>query len=537
MSPRKHHPSVPIRGLMFDPARLTEREEFYFDLLEDLAGWGINTLLWHFVDDEGFVLKLDSHPELATPYAFSKAKMRRFIAAAGRLQIDVIPEVEALGHARFITSLPQYAHLADGGDVGFNAACPSHPDTLRLYEQIIGEVAELFDSPYLHAGLDEVNLSGCKRCDRRGRGRPGWWVYAQHAKKLHKIITGCGKRMIMWADHVEREPAMLKVLPKDIVLVHWQYTKVRPERIAPSLDAGFEVILAPALCHYGDVICPNADNFRNMDDMVALAARWRRRGVVGLVNTFWTSVRGLRDAYIPPIAYTGRMLSAGKAVPKIPFLRRFLRERFGLTDGNAARALWGVYQTPIRRAELKALLFDSPADIHAAINIACEDGFDRRVEALGRCAADLSAVGGSVKKRKAEFLATVSAARIAVACLGNAVHLRAAYEAYRRAEDLKDKGCEPAVAGVELDDAAGRLEHISRSVEAAFELARREWDRTRYKRDPKKGIWRIASTPCKADVLLGRLARCRSYSVKLAAEFRRAVSRYRRGGLFPGGLG
>jgi len=43
---------------------------------------------------------------------------------------------------------------------GFNAICPSHPETLEILSDIITEVADLFDSPYLHAGLDEVKGIG-----------------------------------------------------------------------------------------------------------------------------------------------------------------------------------------------------------------------------------------------------------------------------------------------------------------------------------------------------------------------------------------
>ncbi|MHC4718709.1 MAG: family 20 glycosylhydrolase, partial [Planctomycetota bacterium] len=50
-----------VRGIMVDPARLVERHEFYFDLLEQMAAWGLNTLWWHFDDDEGFMLALDGH--------------------------------------------------------------------------------------------------------------------------------------------------------------------------------------------------------------------------------------------------------------------------------------------------------------------------------------------------------------------------------------------------------------------------------------------------------------------------------------------
>jgi len=535
MSKTNQASGPPIRGLMFDPARLSERHEFYFDILPDLSRWGINTILWHFLDDEGFMLKLDAHPDLASRYAFTKAKMRRFIRAAGEVGIDVIPEVEALGHARCITSRSEYAHLADGSEVGFNAACPSHPDTLKLYREIIEEVADLFDSPYLHAGLDEVDLSGCPRCARRGRGKPHWWVYAEHARALHEIVTRCGKRMIMWADHVERARGLLRRLPRDIVLMHWQYRQVHPERIEPSLKARFEVILAPALCHHGDMIGPNAGNLRNMDDMLALARRWRRRGVLGLINTFWTSVRGLRDAYVPAIAYTGWMLQRDRALDKPAFCHRYLRERFGITDRAAARALWRMYRTPLHHTEMDALLFDSPADMHAAIRLAEEPSYAGRLRALKSAAEILEQTAHKARDHKAEFTAIVSAAKIAQISLAGGGRLRTALGAYRRAEALYDRGASPETVREPLQELVKALDRIHGGMEEATDLAETQWNRTRHRNDPKKHTRRIETTPCKADRLLGKLARCRAAAASLLRRTRQGVESYERTGRFPRG--
>jgi len=68
------------------------------------------------------------------------------------------------------------------------------------------EVAELFPSPHFHAGLDEAQLGDCPRCKRRGRGKLSWWVFVRHVLAIHKVVTGLGKRMVMWADSVEKHP-------------------------------------------------------------------------------------------------------------------------------------------------------------------------------------------------------------------------------------------------------------------------------------------------------------------------------------------
>jgi len=519
-----------IRGLMVDPARLVERHEFYFELIERMARWGFNTLWWHFSDDQGFALKLDGHPELATPYAFTKAKMRRLIRRAGELGIDVVPEVESLGHARYVTRLPRYAHLADGGKLGFNAMCPSHPDTLKLLREIIGEVAGLFQSPYVHAGLDEVSFGDCPRCTRRARGRPAWFLYAEHVKAVRDIVASLGKRMIMWADHVESEPALLKVIPKDVILAHWQYVGVDAKPIRRSLDAGFEVICAPAILHWQDVIQPNAGNFRNTEEMTIAAAKLAPRGVLGVVNTWWTTWRILRDAATPGIAFTGEVFSQAAPADRLGFMRRFVSDFFGLPSAPVARAMWRLHSLTLNASELNACLFDSPADVHALLTLAGSEGFDTRAAETGKCASDLRSAGKRVRSHRAEYDAITLAGGISSDCLDRGLRLREAYEAYRQAERLHDNGAERRRVAERLTDAAAALSATLKRLERLCAAVEKEWDRTRHPRDAKKANRNVETTPCGFDVLLGRMLRCRGFLRRLVANLRKGISTYRRTG-------
>ena len=526
-----------IRGVMADPARLIERHEFYFELLERMAEWGLNTLWWHFADDEGFMLKLSSHPEIAGPHAFSKAQMRRLIARAAELGIDVVPEVEALGHTRYITALPKYAELADGDPLAFNAICPSHRRTLPLLEEIIREVADLFPSRYFHAGMDEVDLGGCPRCRRRGRGRPKWWIYAPHARAVHSIVRSAGKEMIIWADHVEKDPAMLKVLPRDIIMAHWHYRQVRREPIRRSLAAGFRVIGCPAMCHSGDVIMPNQANFANMDAMTSFLSRLPRPGrpqgggVLGVVNTWWTIWRGLRDAYLPAVAYTGSMLDARSAIDKPAFMRRFAREFYGLTDAGAAGAMRELHALMIGRAELLACLFDSPAGMHDALKLAERDDFRRRGRRIDECTRTLRALARKPHRRRREFAALALAGTVAGLCCRRPVDLAAAFALYRQAKDAHDAGRPRVqVAGV-LQEAVSALRKMQGELGAVVRAVAAEWDRTRYANDAKKK--RLGRGD---DALLARLYQAERFGAELTRQLGRAIRQYPRTGRFPGGV-
>jgi len=530
-------PSRPlgIRGIMLDPARLTERHEFYFDTLGKLAEWGYNTLWWHFVDDEGFVLKLDSHPELATPYAFSKAETRRFVKAAKQVGIEVVPEVECLGHARYLTRLPQYAHLADGDAHAFNAVCPSHRDTVPLLTEIIEEVADLFDGEYFHAGLDEVNLSGCKRCRRRMAGRPAWRIFTDHTKKLHEVITGCGKRMIMWADHVEKAPAMLKALPKDIVLCHWHYGEVNANKVFErSLAAGFEIVGGCSMLRHRDVIQPKSRQLRNTEQMVATGRRLAGKGMLGAVTTWWTARRILRDTGLPIAAYTGHLLSGGVA-NRAAFFQRYVQKEFGVRSKAAGNALAALHDKTLNLTELLAVSMDSPADLVSAVAMAGQKDFAERAADVRRANDAISTVARKAKRNLDQAKALVLSGQVAEGLLTNALDLVEAHKFYSRAEFLKDRGYERSEVAQPLEEVAGILGKMVSRLSGLCKEVSSEWDRTRHPGDAKKAT-RDLSVPCPVDSLLGRQARSRKYLESLRRGLERGTKAYLKGGPFPTGL-
>jgi len=525
-----------IRGLMVDPARLMERHAFYFDLVERMADGGLNTLFWHFTDDEGFMLKLDSHPELAGPGAFGKAEMRRLLAKASDCGVQIVPEVESLGHARAITSLPQYADLADGGrEGGFNAICPSHPRTVPLLRQIIEEVAEVFPSRYFHAGMDEVNFAGCRRCARRSRGRPAWRLYADHLRAVHGIVTGAGKEMIVWADHVEADPAMLRALPRDVILAHWHYRDVPVEKIRRSVRAGFRVIGCPALCHSGDMVMPNAANFTNMDAMVSGLSALRPRGrVLGVMNTWWTSWRGLRDAYLPAVAYTGKILATRRPAGKAAFFRGHAREAFGLSGKGAGEAIRALHEDALGRDEVVAALFDSLADLHRAAVLAEQGRLTERGRRIAAATATLKKALRGARRRRDELAALVLAGEVMALCCRRVEQTGEALRLYEQAErrHVSDRAA-PGVAEC-LDAALDVVRAMRDELRPVCRAAAAEWNRTRYANDPKKWfkdpLWR------QWDSLLVRLAQAEKFSADLARDCRAAIAAYRRTGQLPGGV-
>jgi hypothetical protein len=65
-----------INGLLIDCARTIEKHGYYSRLVDFMDDWGMNTLLFHFTDDQGCAVVLPGFEKLASPNAFSAAEIR-----------------------------------------------------------------------------------------------------------------------------------------------------------------------------------------------------------------------------------------------------------------------------------------------------------------------------------------------------------------------------------------------------------------------------------------------------------------------------
>ena len=335
------------RALMLDLARLMDRQDGYRFWLPWLREWGYNTLHLHLTDDEGCALAFPRHPELASPGAFTAGQMRAFIAEARQYGLAVIPEIESLGHTKFITGHRRYTHLlarpprgVKGHPWGFNALLPEHPESRRVLADLFRDTAEIFDHEVIHAGLDEVDLS------RLGGGSgPDWEPFARHAAWVHEAIRLLGRRPAMWADHVVAAPEMARAFKRDVLMVDWHYEAgVKADSLDMLGKLGYEVWAAPATMWWGDRVLTNPASLANVRNFTGHALR-RRKTVSGMVNTVWCPYRHLPGAMDWPIAWAGHVFAAREEDPG--YGRHFCRSFYGLPAseaGHAAEALLRLHQ-------------------------------------------------------------------------------------------------------------------------------------------------------------------------------------------------
>ncbi len=220
----KDEPSLGWRGTHLDVARQFYGTAEVSRFLKILAWNKLNRFHWHLSDDEAWRLEIDAYPELTRIGAwrghglplppllgsgperaggyYSKASVREIVALAGRVGIQVIPEIDVPGHCyAMLLAIPELRDPAEHGDYysvqGFPNNClnPAREETYRVLETILDEVIELFPYKRIHVGADEVPIgawSGSPEALARLAELAGTDVAAAHAKRLNVVTNHHG---------------------------------------------------------------------------------------------------------------------------------------------------------------------------------------------------------------------------------------------------------------------------------------------------------------------------------------------------------
>lgn len=291
-----------MNGLMVDCSRLCERPAFYHHLIDLIADCGGDTLAFHFCDDHGLGLALPGFEDLAHPWAMDMEGLAALLAHAAERGVEVVPEVECFGHVRYLLKRPglraAFVGDPDSSDVRFNAIAPDHEaGVATVFALLDATIAAFPDATRIHIGCDEVDLGD--HCAARGLGDPAA-VWCAHVNRVIERVCAAGRRPLLWADHLEKDPAIRNGIDRRAGVISWHYEPEPDPAGARALAAaGFaELILAPAaICHR--IRClPTGDCLVNQQAMAAIA----RELDAGYLSTVWCCYRDVQDALYPGLA-------------------------------------------------------------------------------------------------------------------------------------------------------------------------------------------------------------------------------------------
>lgn len=245
----KDYPRFAWRGLMLDVSRhfFTPNEvKEYIDLM---SKYKFNVFHWHLTDDNGWRIQIKGLPKLTqigawrverfglfgnreapkeneeTPYGgfYTQEEIKEIIRYATEKQITIVPEIDVPGHSMaLLAAYPELSTLKEPKMVNpgskfaewhedgtftmtlENALNPSDEKVYETLDIIFGEIADLFPGQYIHIGGDECYHGywekdpNCLALMKKENLNDAKELQSYFIKKVEKIITSNGKKMIGW---------------------------------------------------------------------------------------------------------------------------------------------------------------------------------------------------------------------------------------------------------------------------------------------------------------------------------------------------
>jgi len=331
-----------MRAVQMDLARQMETIPFIKGFIDFIAENHYNTLFLYLewrVRTKTF--------DIGRNEGYSAEELSEIVEYAAVRGIDVIPGLATLGHAELILrqeTFASYSERREGipgrfGDGIDHVFCPSLPETRKFLEAYLTEVAKIFPkTPYLHVGGDEAwDFALCSKC--RGAIRTysdEQKLYLEHFKFIHKVMKKLGKRMMLWDDMFEYYADILPDMPRDIIMVNWQYQKsvrgylghfcnlVFHDIFSEYDKLGFDYLTAPADFCWSNIASSTAhgDNYKPMGGLL----------------TSWEKSTSLLYKYFPSMAAAGQLWS-GTADDADSAMALGVKQLFGIDDDSFLNAV------------------------------------------------------------------------------------------------------------------------------------------------------------------------------------------------------
>ncbi|MCX5662795.1 MAG: family 20 glycosylhydrolase [Planctomycetota bacterium] len=217
--------SAPLVGLHLDLKGVMFKDAYIPQLLEDLAGQGVNCVLVEYEDVFPFDAKRGVDVAYDPSVTWSKATLAKFLHEADRRGIEVIPLQQCLGHLEYIYRWRRYRKMAL--DVKYPSTVDvENPKANALILEMLEQVIEAHpNSKYVHLGMDEAHALVVHA---KAKKRDVVEVFLNHLEKLCAVCESYGKKPMIWSDMLEDHlsPHSLKLFGafKDrIVLCPWDY--------------------------------------------------------------------------------------------------------------------------------------------------------------------------------------------------------------------------------------------------------------------------------------------------------------------------
>jgi hypothetical protein len=377
-------------------------------LVERLGHWKANELQLYVEN----VFTFRKHPAIGVGYSpFTPEEIIALQDHCRAHHVRLVGSLASFGHMEKILQLPEYQHLGEmagfRGLPGGTTLCPLDEGSIALMADLYSEFMPLFDALDFNVCCDETWELGKGRSEteagRIGLGR----VYLGFLLKLRELCGRHGKRMNAWADIVLEHPEVLGDVPKDIVMLNWDYDPngSRIPRTREIVEAGLPLVVCPGTAAW---ISHGSRLKQSIANVAIFAAEGRKQHAEGLLNTDWGDGghRNPLGASLHGFAHGAAHSWHGAAVDDATFTERFCRQYFRQTDDRLAayvRVIGGThemirspsaYRVSLYRALVEPLAGPADAGAKDSLGQIPADGAREVIERVGAALADVPGPDG-----------------------------------------------------------------------------------------------------------------------------------------------
>ena len=318
-SQKQLNKELPVRGFCIAAPGVERVDDFVKFIDEELAPRKVNTLILR-VD---YNYQYKSHPELRNEKALSNADVKKMVEVCRKHNIQIIPQVNLLGHQSWAGSVgnllkvyPQFdetPHVkmpekyewpnADG--LYCKSYCPLHPDVHKIVFDLMDEICDAFETDAFHAGMDEVFYIGDDKCPRCS-GHDKAELFAGEVNKIRnhlalndrklwiwgdRLIDGKTTGIGMWEASMNNTHRSIDKINKDVVICDWHYE--RPDQTAVYFATkGFNVVTCPWR-NPENAVKQTQDMFRYRASVTPVM----KERFQGMMQTVWSGAEQFMDEY------------------------------------------------------------------------------------------------------------------------------------------------------------------------------------------------------------------------------------------------
>lgn len=273
------YPHYNYRGMHLDVCRHFFPKEFIKKYIDYIAMYKMNYFHWHLTDDQGWRIEIKKYPKLTEVGAwrkgtltgkykdesrsidtaiyggfYSQEDVKEIVKYASDRHITIIPEIEMPGHSlAALSSYPEFSctgkqfEVAREWGVFEDVYCPKE-ETFKFLEDILSEVTDLFPSPYIHIGGDEVpkdrwkNCRHCRELIKKEGLKDENELQSYFIKRIEKFLNSKNKTVIGWDEILEGG------LAPNAIVMSWRGTKGGIE----AAKQNHNVIMTPTSYCYFD---------------------------------------------------------------------------------------------------------------------------------------------------------------------------------------------------------------------------------------------------------------------------------------------